>query len=108
MSDPKASKRYVYFMRPIGGDGRVKIGCSFLPVSRLVALSVYSPYQLEVIGVAKGSFNTERMLHEYFHADLLHREWFRSSPELIRVIVLMGRGMSAADALASLTQMVAA
>jgi hypothetical protein len=99
MSDPKAALRYIYFMRPIGGDGRIKIGCSYKPARRLIAISVHSPYELEIIGVGKGAIPDEHLLHDYFAADRLHREWFRSSPELLTVIEMMGRGLSASDAL---------
>jgi hypothetical protein len=99
MSDPKAALRYIYFMRPIGGDGRIKIGCSYKPARRLIAISVHSPYQLEIIGVGKGAIPDEQLLHEYFAADRLHSEWFRSSPELLAVMEMMGRGLSASDAL---------
>lgn len=108
MSDPKAHLRYVYFMRPIGGDGRIKIGCSYKPAARLLALSVWTAYPLEFVGVAKGSFDAEHLLHDYFHADRLHGEWFRSSPELLAVIKMMGLGASASDALDALNQRTAA
>lgn len=99
MTDPKAHLRYVYFLRPIDADGRIKIGCSYKPARRLVTIAVHSPYQLEIIGVGKGSFPDEHLLHDYFEADRLHSEWFRSSPELLEVIDLMGRGLTASDAL---------
>lgn len=108
MSDPKAHLRYIYFMRPIGADGRIKIGCSYKPARRLVAISVYSPYPLEIIGVGEGDMSDEKMLHEFFAADRLHSEWFRSSPELLEVIDLMGRDRSAAEALTSVARRVAA
>lgn len=108
MSDPKASLRYVYFMRPIGADGRIKIGCSYKPASRLVAIAVHSPYQLEIIGVGKGSIPDEQLLHEYFAADRLHSEWFRASDELHQVIDLMGQGATASEALDKLGRRAAA
>jgi hypothetical protein len=93
-------QRYVYFMRPIGGDGRIKIGCSYVPARRLVELARHSAYLTELVAVAPGDFSTERALHDFFAADRLHSEWFRSSPELLRVIDLMSRGVSFADATA--------
>lgn len=108
MSDPKARLRYIYFMRPIGADGRIKIGCSYLPARRLLAISIWSPYQLEIIGVGEGNLSDEKMLHEFFAADRLHSEWFRSSPELLEVIDLMGRDRSAAEAIVTVSRQVAA
>ncbi len=108
MSDPKASLRYVYFMRPVSADGRIKIGCSFRPAKRLIALSVHSPYPLEIIGVGKGSIPDEQLLHEYFAADRLHSEWFRASDELHQVIDLMGQGATASEALDKLGRRAAA
>jgi hypothetical protein len=95
-------KRYVYFLRPIGADGRIKIGCSYKPASRLVSLSVWACYPLELVAVAPGDFSTERALHDYFAADRLHHEWFRSSPELLKVIDLMSRGVPFSEAIAAL------
>lgn len=108
MSDPKGHLRYIYFIRPIGADGRIKIGCSYKPVSRLLALSFWSPFKLEIVGVGRGSFDVERLLHDHFADDRLHSEWFRSSPELLAVIDLMGRGRSASQAIADLSERAAA
>lgn len=91
-------KRYVYFARPVGADGRIKIGCSYKPASRLVALSVWCAYPVEIVAVAAGGFDVERSLHSYFAADRLHREWFRSSPELLFVIDQMSRGRTLSEA----------
>lgn len=108
MTDPKARLRYIYFMRPIGGDGRIKIGCSYLPARRLIELSTWSAYQLEIIGVGEGNLADEKMLHQYFAADRLHSEWFQSSPELLAVIDLMGRDRSATEALMTIGRRMAA
>lgn len=75
--------RYVYFMRPEGMAGPIKIGCSNKPARRLLALGVWSPFPLEVVAVAPGNLATERMLHERFGDDLWHHEWFRASPRLL-------------------------
>lgn len=91
-------QRYVYFMRSTCAEGRIKIGCSYKPASRLPQIGLWSPYALEVMAVAPGDFETERALHSYFAADRLHREWFRSSPELLFVIDQMSRGASLSEA----------
>ena len=97
-------KRYVYFIRAVDSpDGRIKIGCSYKPIRRLLALAAWSSYPLEVIAVAPGDFSTERSLHDFFAADRLHSEWFRSSPELLGVIEDMSRGVPLYLALSNAT-----
>lgn len=38
-----SESRFIYFLRPIGWDGPVKIGCSNYPMLRLNALMAWSP-----------------------------------------------------------------
>lgn len=78
----RAKQRYIYFMKPVGLDGPVKIGCSYQPASRLVAFARWSPFPLEVIAVSAGDFSTESELHEIFAPELFHNEWFNASPRL--------------------------
>lgn len=79
-------QQWVYFIKPAGMDGPIKIGCSVLPKSRLENLMVWAPYPLEIIGSIPGSFAIEQMIHRKF-ADLhSHCEWFNTSPELIEAI----------------------
>lgn len=102
-------QRYIYFIRAIGdAEGRIKIGCSYKPASRLAKIGIWSPYPLEVIAVAPGDFSVERKLHTYFWVDRLHREWFRSSPALVFVMNQMAAGVPFADAVARLEQRAAA
>jgi len=99
----KNKQRYIYFARPIGGDGRIKIGCSYNPAKRLVALASWSAYPIEIIAVAAGGFADEKMLHQFFADDRLHCEWFRASDDLHFVIEAMSRArLSASDAIAAL------
>ena len=74
--------RLVYFIRPKGQDGPVKIGCSAAPENRLLTLAVWCPYELEVLAAAPGGFDIERRCHLKFARDRLHHEWFAHSPEL--------------------------
>jgi hypothetical protein len=87
------SARNVYFIKPVGLDGPIKIGCSEKPAGRLETLSVWSPMPLELIGSVPGTFEDERFLHYCFSEYHSHREWFRSSPQLretIREILTAG------------------
>ena len=96
-------QRYIYFATAKDdAEGRIKIGCSYLPARRLEALSIWSPYPVTIIAVAPGDFTIERQLHDYFHADRLHREWFCSSPALLFVINQMSSGVPFGEAVARL------
>lgn len=80
------SRRHVYFAKPVGMDGPIKIGCSTLPHSRLMQLATWSPFPLEIIGFVPGTFADETFIHQCF-ADLHTRhEWFMSSPALRETI----------------------
>lgn len=78
--------KFVYFIKPIGMDGPIKIGCSSDPEIRRGALAAWSPFDLEVVATIEGG----RLLEERFHAKFfrLHQrlEWFNWSPELQEVI----------------------
>lgn len=95
----RSKPRYIYFMRPVGMDGPIKIGCSYRPASRLIALAVWSPFPLEIIAVAPGDFGTERALHERFAAELFHNEWFHASPRLKAVCAALKQNVPLESAL---------
>lgn len=73
---------FVYFVRPIGAEGPIKIGCSRSPGDRLKHLTQWSPLPLEVIGFLPGSFKDEAFLHRCFYDLRIHYEWFRAASEL--------------------------
>lgn len=84
--------RRVYFIKPVGMIGPVKIGCSKSPDNRLSCLATWSPFALEIVASVEGDFLLERR----FHAAFLHlherREWFRWAPDLQLVIDQVARG----------------
>ncbi len=82
------SNKYVYFMKPIGFDGPIKIGCSGWPRQRLLDLSAWSPFPLEILGQVPGSRADEYFLHCCFSDIHLHFEWFKSDPKLMQAIEL--------------------
>lgn len=92
---------YVYFIRPCGLDGPIKIGWSQSPGLRLEGLAAWSPFPLEIIGSVPGTMADENYLHRCFWALVSHREWFRSSPELRatidRILALGGVPRDIAD-----------
>lgn len=76
----------VYFIRPKGKRGPIKIGCSNCPATRLDCLSAWSPWPLEVIGTIAGTYQDEQFLHECFAHSHSHREWFKATPALLATI----------------------
>lgn len=67
-----------------GETGRIKIGFTNSdPNKRLKALQTGSPTKLGIIAWHPGTMETEQRLHQQFHADRLHGEWFDFSDDLI-------------------------
>lgn len=62
--------------------GRVKIGFSRNPQSRLVAVQTHSPVELKLERVADGCEAEERTLHERFGTHRVRGEWFTLAPEI--------------------------
>lgn len=85
MTSPR-KPTWVYFMRPVGFEGPVKIGFSSLPEERLLTYAVISPLPLEIAARIPGGQSLEMRFHQRFAALHSHHEWFRASPELTRVI----------------------
>lgn len=81
-----SGQRLIYFLRPVGLLGPVKIGCSVFPANRALYLSTWSPMPLEVLAEVPGGFDIEAALHERFADDHYHHEWFHASGDLLRGI----------------------
>lgn len=89
--------RSIYFVRPVGMDGPVKIGCSKEPLRRALQLSIWCPFKLEVVHSMPGTLADERALHRHFSADLLHNEWFKPSDRLCALIGKLVAGAALVD-----------
>lgn len=89
--DPRIPAR-VYFIRPVGAEGPVKIGCSQLPHNRLAMLSAWSPVPLEIVATIVGQEELERRFHAAFVSSWSHGEWFHASVELTSVIRQVAAG----------------
>lgn len=76
----------VYFIKPIGMAGPIKIGCSQSPNGRRETLETWSPFTLEVVAEIDGGFALEQRFHAMFAHSHERREWFRYTPELGEVI----------------------
>jgi hypothetical protein len=79
-------QKRIYFLRPVGQLGPVKIGCSICPESRLDVFTLWSPVPLEVAASVPGSHSDERRLHAMFDRHHVHGEWFNASKELVQLI----------------------
>lgn len=69
-------KKVVYFMKPVGLPGPIKIGCAYNSKLRLADLARWSPLPLELIGQVDGDHTDEAFLHGCFFDLLSHGEWF--------------------------------
>jgi len=91
---PDPSGQYVYFIKPVGQTGPIKIGFSHIPFERLNVQMNWSPVRLEIVAWAEGGRGEERALHERFSAFRSHCEWFWPSPDLIEGIAAVSSGAS--------------
>lgn len=89
--------KFVYFIRPVGMDGPIKIGCAMDLDRRFNELEASSPYPLEVAAVVDGGIGLERKLHEYFRAIRSHREWFYPASDLLALVEEIRRGAKIED-----------
>lgn len=85
-------RSYVYFLRPVGQRGPVKIGSSVRPVGRLANYAIWSPLPLEVAATIAGDRDMEAQFHTLFAADHSHHEWFRGSDRMDAVIDAVRNG----------------
>lgn len=87
--------KQVYFLRPVGQTGPIKIGCSRWPRQRLDVFLSWSPVELEIAAMIDGGFDLERRLHGIFSSHRIRHEWFRPVPELVALIdgLIAGRAI---------------
>lgn len=83
---PTDGRRRVYFIRPVGQQGPIKIGVSAHPKARLTTYMSWSPVKLEIIASTPGSLALERAIHNCFADAFLHSEWFEATPRLLKFI----------------------
>lgn len=83
---------YVYFIRPIGLAGPVKIGCSKDPPHRLRAYQYWSPLPLEIVALVQDAGELEPRFHALFREHHSHHEWFHAAPEITATIEAIAAG----------------
>ena len=91
---------YIYFAKPVGADGPIKIGHSGAVSIRIKQMEIDAQTKFEVIAQAPGDFTIERDLHRKFAADNVASpflnsrgkpipgatEWFAPSERLLAYI----------------------
>ncbi len=82
----------VYFMRPVGCEGPVKIGFSRLPDTRLAIYMKWSPFDLEIAASIPCDQRDELRFHAAFAAHHMHHEWFAAAPEISATIEAIRNG----------------
>lgn len=88
----RMSRQRVYFIKPIGMDGPIKIGCSGSPNRRRKALATWSPFALEIVAEIEGNYQLERRFHAKHLASHQRNEWFAVTPELLADIAAIASG----------------
>lgn len=76
----------VYFVKPVGASGPIKIGLSGNPQKRINEIKGWCPFELEMIGAVPGSWADEQFLHECLAEHHSHGEWFHASPLVLNTI----------------------
>lgn len=92
-------KTVVYFIRPVGMNGPIKIGCSQNPLLRLRTFEAWCPFPLENVAQIEGNHNLERRFHAKFREQHSHCEWFHWSQELEDTISAINAGAFNCDTL---------
>lgn len=80
------TRRRVYFIRPIGMTGPIKIGCSASPTGRKQSLAMWSPLPLEIVAEIDGDEALESRFHQRFITQHKAHEWFFWSRDLQETI----------------------
>ena len=98
--------RHIYFIKPVGMDGPVKIGCSADPAMRRDGLASWSPFPLELVVSVPGGFKEETLIHQCFHEFLSHREWFHANDRLAKLMRDLAAGVPLSLALDQTTRVI--
>jgi hypothetical protein len=90
---------HVYFLKPVGMDGPVKIGCSTAPWDRMVSYAKWAPWPLELVAMIRGGLDLEGRLHAKFAHLQQHQEWFRADPIITATAAAINDGTLDIEAL---------
>lgn len=89
----------IYFLRPIGVIGPIKIGFARVTEKRLSYYMSLSPFPLEKIAECEGSIHEERAVHNHFADCLSHAEWFHPIPRLLAAVAAIKAGAPLSEAI---------
>lgn len=89
----------VYFIKPIGFDGPIKIGTSCDPTGRGKSLELWCPFPLEVLASLPGGLELERRFHARFFEQHRNHEWFEATDDLVATIDAINAGTFSIDTL---------
>lgn len=87
------NRKRVYFIKPVGMSGPIKIGCSCSPEKRRSALECWAPFPLEIIAEIAGHYDLEKRFHAKFEQSHERREWFSATDELEATIAEINEGV---------------
>lgn len=82
----------VYFCKPVGLLGPIKVGCTTNSLERLQQLMSWSPVDLEIVASVPGDFRLERLIHSILSEHHIRHEWFHPCDALISGIVKLQAG----------------
>lgn len=99
LSEHHTRMRKIYFIRPVGERGPVKIGCSVNPEKRRQSLQSARGAPLEIAASIPGTMIEEQRAHCLFWHDHLGGEWFEWSPVLQLLLDAIARGEADLNAL---------
>lgn len=88
----KAGPSYLYFLRPVGMPGPIKIGVSKFPKNRRGQMSAISPFPLELITQTQAERQIEGRVHTLLRAHHSHSEWFHAHSEVLAVVQSVADG----------------
>lgn len=88
----------IYFIKPIGMNGPIKIGRSESTDRRLDDLMAWSPFPLEIIVEIPSLPRLEGRIQSTFEQHHLHREWFTAAPEILSLIEKLKAGVPIEEA----------
>lgn len=84
----------VYFCKPVGVAGPIKIGCTSYLEERINALMDWSPVDLELIVCIPGNLQLERKIQNLFVEAHIRKKWFHPVPDMLKGIEGLKAGVA--------------
>lgn len=81
-----SAKALIYFVRPVGAPGPIKIGSSTTPKNRLNFLLNWSPVDLELVCAAPGIRGVERAIKLRFGDHYIRNEWYEPCAGIVAIL----------------------